>query len=103
MVASRNVRGFLTLEKLLTAGCPLLFVLSAPQVTPNVDENVSFKLYPLKAVSCVSVSSSLKITLFLDSIVFRKHLKRTCRQKAAPRNPSKFNGLMYQIYIISVI
>lgn len=76
MVASRNVRGFLTLEKLLTAGCPLLFVLSAPQVTPNVDENVSFKLYPLKAVSCVS--SSLKITLFLDSIVFRKHLKRTC-------------------------
>ena len=75
MVASRNVRGFLTLEKLLTAGCPLLLVLSAPQVTPNVDENM---LYPLKAVLCVSVSSSLKITLFLDSIVFRKHLKRTC-------------------------
>lgn len=77
MVASRNVRGFLTLEKFLTAGCPVLFV-SAPQVTPNVDQNVSFKLYPLKAVLSVSVSSSLKITLFLDSIVFRKHLKLTC-------------------------
>lgn len=78
MVASSNVRGFVTLEKFLTAGCPLLFVSSAPQVTPNVDQNVSFKSYPLKAESSVSVSSSLKITLFLDSIVFRKHLKLTC-------------------------
>ena len=65
-------------KQLLTASCHWLFVLSAQQVTPNGEQHVSPKLYPLKAVSSVSVTSLCKITLFLGFIVFRKNLKLTC-------------------------